>query len=171
MTYVILSYRRSYELRCSRSCNCYEGGNCGDFETCSVETVPEAARWIAGQIRVDPRAEYANLVFTRWEDFEAAANRQCTNTARAEKSIDVPGRYPDDDYEHYGELKCREEERNALCSDLRRRVADQLKAWEYEAKQKENEERRKKAAIEKSEQDKKDAIEFERLRLKFGGRE
>ncbi len=64
-----ISYRREWEQRCSRSCNCYVDSNGSDFAVKECATMAEAARFFADRLRTDPKAEFIN-VFAQGEEAE-----------------------------------------------------------------------------------------------------
>jgi hypothetical protein len=117
---IILSFRDSYECRCSRSCNCLLDSKSCDFDTRAVETIDEAADYIAGRLNESPKSEFANYVFTNWNGLVNTLDRGTTlSPSRGIQSITGQYTYIGEDYF---------EEEEELISEIRQLVSKRLKS-------------------------------------------
>ena len=121
MPIVIISYRREWEQRCSRSCNCLLASGRSDFEMHVAEGEEQAASYIAKRLHEDRQASYLHYLFDRWED--VVAQGRCGSSAcsplELEQSIMVPYTDPDD-YDAgnatYDECEAEDARKNGMCS-------------------------------------------------------
>jgi hypothetical protein len=175
MSIVILSYRLEYGEYFRGDC---EYRSDADFDMIAVETTDAAADYIARRIHEEPKSDYANLVFERWEDIVAFAHdfSPDKDTGRREESIFVPTGYgADDDYDGDGDDReahdGRRNRRKQLRDELVRLVAEKLGV--LSAKAIEEKKRREAEAWQRAEdariarQEADERATFARLKAKY----
>jgi hypothetical protein len=70
----IISYRKEWEQRCFRSCNCLRHSSSSDLEIKHFENEELATDYIVGRIRGNPDAEYSHYIATSWDDILSFCN-------------------------------------------------------------------------------------------------